>query len=133
MQYARLLVAAVIIDESGRVLLCKRSMNKKIAPGAWHMPGGGIDEGESMEGAAVRELREELGFIVSSVVVTDVTYVFDADDGQHHLTFVRVIVSGDVVLNDENESFEWVLPENFQNYLEPHVLDVNLRAANFKI
>ncbi|MEN9390048.1 MAG: hypothetical protein RLZZ283_148, partial [Candidatus Parcubacteria bacterium] len=63
MQYSRLLVAAVIRDESGRVLLCKRSMNKKVAPGAWHMPGGGIDDGESMEQAIVRELYEELGLV----------------------------------------------------------------------
>lgn len=30
-------------------------------PGAWQMPQGGIDEGESPEVAALRELEEEIG------------------------------------------------------------------------
>ena len=30
-------------------------------PGAWQMPQGGIDEGEDLEAAAMRELGEEIG------------------------------------------------------------------------
>ena len=44
-------------DAEGRLLLVRLS----YAEAAWSFPGGGAKRGESMEAAAVRELREETG------------------------------------------------------------------------
>jgi 8-oxo-dGTP pyrophosphatase MutT (NUDIX family) len=45
----------------GRVLLGYRSPNKRANPGAWDLPGGVVEVGESELGALTRELHEELG------------------------------------------------------------------------
>lgn len=50
-------VVAVIAREDGYLLVGERSDQ----PGAWQLPQGGIDDGESSEEALFRELREEIG------------------------------------------------------------------------
>lgn len=52
----------VLINGNGRpgVLLLQRAKND-TEPGTWTVPGGGIEEGETPEQAAVRELKEERG------------------------------------------------------------------------
>jgi len=53
-------VAAVLRDASGRVLIAQRPPGKHMA-GYWEFPGGKIAPGESSEQALTRELAEELG------------------------------------------------------------------------
>jgi ADP-ribose pyrophosphatase YjhB (NUDIX family) len=43
-----------VFDERGHVLLVKASYVS-----GWNLPGGGVDPGETLRGAALRELREE--------------------------------------------------------------------------
>jgi 8-oxo-dGTP pyrophosphatase MutT (NUDIX family) len=49
-------------DPAGRLLMI-RSVDPadRSKPAWWELPGGGIDPGESPEGACLRELREEVG------------------------------------------------------------------------
>lgn len=51
-------VRVLVRDEAGRVFLVRHS----YLPG-WYLPGGGVDAGETMAAAALRELREEGGLI----------------------------------------------------------------------
>ena len=53
-------VAGVIRDARGRILLARRTEGRDLA-GLWEFPGGKIEPGETAEHALVRELREELG------------------------------------------------------------------------
>ncbi len=53
-------VAAVINDKDGRVLITQRGPNMKFF-GQWEFPGGKVEEGESLQAALQREIKEELG------------------------------------------------------------------------
>ncbi len=56
--------AGVVIDSRGRVLIARR-LEGAMLGGLWEFPGGGQEEGESMEQCIRRELQEELGILVA--------------------------------------------------------------------
>lgn len=58
-------VAGVLRDARGRVLLTERPPGKSLA-GMWEFPGGKVERGESARDALARELDEELGVAVQS-------------------------------------------------------------------
>ena len=47
--------AAIVLNEQGELLLIKGPQR------GWEMPGGQVEEGESLEAAAIRETKEETG------------------------------------------------------------------------
>ncbi len=58
-------VAGVVRDAQGRVLLAQRPPGKHLA-GLWEFPGGKVEADEATVDALARELREEIGIIVES-------------------------------------------------------------------
>jgi len=45
----------------GTLLLARRGPRRVAYPGLWSFPGGHVEEGETLDEALVRELREEIG------------------------------------------------------------------------
>jgi 8-oxo-dGTP diphosphatase len=77
----------LIIEPAGRVLLFRFVFKKGALAGEdyWATPGGGVEEGETFEQAAIRELREETGIRVESVgpQVGRREFVLQLSDGEH--------------------------------------------------
>lgn len=60
----------VVLDPAGRVLLFgARLSGPMVTPREvlfWYTPGGGVEDGETLRSAAVRELAEEIGLAVGA-------------------------------------------------------------------
>jgi 8-oxo-dGTP pyrophosphatase MutT (NUDIX family) len=80
---ARLLV----LDPAGRVLLFRFVHKNGALAGQdyWATPGGGLEDGENFEQAAIRELLEETGFQVENVgaEVGRKEFILQLPSGEH--------------------------------------------------
>ncbi|HHT9130103.1 MAG TPA: NUDIX hydrolase [Candidatus Brocadiaceae bacterium] len=60
-------VSAVIVFNK-KLLLLQRDETLGIKdPGKWQLPGGGVEEGEAVDTAMQRELKEEIGIVPSTL------------------------------------------------------------------
>lgn len=107
-------VKAVIVRDEKDVLLFRRSKEMKFFPGKYDLPGGSVENGETLQEAMLREIQEETGL---EVEIGPIVYAFDFEkDGKEKnevghgkgIRFVAFYKSGEVKLNDENDTFEWV-------------------------
>lgn len=103
---AKLAVSAVI-NEGTQVLLIVRG--HEPAQGLWSLPGGGVETGESLEEALVREVREETGLIIqvqSDVFHQDIvlspTHTYDL------YTFTAIVLGGEMRAGDDAAEVAWV-------------------------
>lgn len=58
-------VAIILLNDKGEILLQKRSSTKEIEPNKWAWHGGHVIAGETSIEAIIREIKEELGIILS--------------------------------------------------------------------
>ena len=58
-------VGIFIINDKREVLLQKRSANKRFSPNKWGLCAGHVDAYETLEDAALREIKEEVGLNVT--------------------------------------------------------------------
>lgn len=98
--------AACIRDDRGRILLVRRGDEENM----WSLPGGGMDPGESLEDAVVREVREETGLIVEATALIGVysspAYAYTIPNGdqvQPVIAFFECQVVGGALQVDMDE------------------------------
>lgn len=88
-------VRAVLVDENDRVALIRHTYTDQ-----WYLPGGGVKKGESIEGALLRELAEEIA--VTSPRIERVIGIYhsrrEAKDDHIVIFFARTMSSGSDLL-----------------------------------
>lgn len=57
----RIIASVIIFSQDGKMLMGRKDPNKGgVYASAWHIPGGGIEDGETLEDAARREAQQEV-------------------------------------------------------------------------
>jgi mutator protein MutT len=84
-------VAVTVVrgDDEPAFLITRRTSTVRAHTGQWALPGGSVDEGETAEAAARRELREEVGLDVS---VDDVLGLLDDYSTRSGFVITPVVV-----------------------------------------
>jgi 8-oxo-dGTP diphosphatase len=119
---SRILAAsAVVQNDQGHFLLVKRGHEPAI--GLWSLPGGSVEEGETLSDAATREVKEETGLdIVTGVEVWRVQV--ELAEGKHYdVHALQGWVKGGVLHagDDAADARWWAIGELEGISLTPHL------------
>lgn len=112
-----IVVAAVIRDTVGRILLAKRPEGVHMG-GLWEFPGGKVNDGESPVVALERELAEELA--LSARIGAPLTFAVHEEPGLRILLlFYEVSIGGSEPKPLEGQEVRWVEPGDLCSYPTP--------------
>lgn len=110
-------VAAVITDARGRILLNRRNGTSDMA-GLWEFPGGKREPGETSEQALARELHEELGIEAEiGPWLMEVPQLYP--DKRLRLEVRQVRQWKGVARGREGQAITWVAPDKLSRYSMP--------------
>ena len=107
-------VVAAIIESENHEILCALRSPKMTLPNMWEFPGGKVEEGESLETAIEREIKEELGCEVKALEV------FNENTHEYEKVIVNLtclkckLVKG-VPAASEHSALLWLKRENLES------------------
>jgi len=108
------LAVSAAIFRDGRVLIVRRA--QPPARGVFTLPGGGVELGETLEQAVIREVREETALEIEPLKLAGYRQMIARDAAglvERHfviLPFAARWIAGEVALNDELAEAKWLLP-----------------------
>jgi 8-oxo-dGTP pyrophosphatase MutT (NUDIX family) len=120
-------------NQTGRYLYLLRNDPKH--PGAWGLPGGKIEAGETLLGGMERECQEELGSFPDYQRLIPIEKFTSADAEFVYHTFVCVVETEFTpVLNHEHLGYAWINEGTWPRPMHPGLWStVNIEAVQNKI
>ena len=123
----RRVAVVFLVDPEGRVLMQHRDRHAKVSPNQWAMPGGKIEEGETPEEAARREVMEETGLDAGPILpyttrTRPSVVTADGEVEMHVFYGPTEATQADVVLG-EGQAMVFLTPE------EALAMDLGVTAA----
>lgn len=126
------IVSALIVSNDGRLLMgMKDPTGGGVYADCWHIPGGGIEQGEDKIQALTREVEEEVGIDITSAKIELIddqgsgvsTKKKDGEEVECHMKFYvyRVdlktnFLDTKVSLSDDLKVFEWADLKKLASY-----------------
>jgi isopentenyl-diphosphate Delta-isomerase len=112
-------VHVLVFNARGQVFLQKRSLRKDRQPGLWDSSTSGhVDTGETYDAAAVRELREEIGWTPDRPLEQRFRIDACAETEQEFVQVYLETAEGPFTLNpDEIERGGWFAPEEVSRWI----------------
>lgn len=95
----------VLVRQDGRFLLTSRPPGK-VYEGCWEFPGGKLEQGETIEQALRRELKEEIGITIAASHPWK-TQVMDYPHALVRLNFCKVFEWEGELHMHEGQAFSW--------------------------
>jgi 8-oxo-dGTP diphosphatase len=131
MRETRVLCEVVLSDREGKILILRRSSSDKRRPGQWDVPGGHLDPGELLVGAAARELQEESGLALEPRSLR-LVYAISGRRGDINavwLFFAGQLSSNETIkLSDEHSEYKWV---NLEQAIDLIEYDLQVEALTY--
>ena len=125
----------VVIFKENKILLAER--DRQPHGKMWSIPGGAQELGETIEEAAIREIKEETGLEIELSGIVDVVDVINRDEVgrvKYHYTLVDFCakwLSGEAVANDDVSDVKWVrLDEISDEFLKPITKSIIIKATS---
>lgn len=101
-------VAVAYNPEKEKFLVLKRANTMEVNPGKWNFASGKIEDNESAEDAALRELDEETG--LNGKILRSGDYFVDETGGKVFRVhpFLVLVEDSEVELNSEHSKYRWI-------------------------
>jgi 8-oxo-dGTP diphosphatase len=131
------LAVSAAIFRAGRVLIVRRGTPP--LQGIYTLPGGGVELGETLEQAVIREVREETGLAIEPISLAGYREVIARDrEGkiERHfviLPFAARYLAGEIALNAELAEAKWLLPAELSGLKTTEGLAEIVTAAGERI
>ena len=110
-------VVAAIIRRNGKILITRRLDHVHLG-GLWEFPGGKVEAEESLEGALLREIREELGMEVAvGTEIFTIEHDYPTKSVRLHF-FDCSVIQGEPQPLDVSE-LRWVTPPQLAEFEFP--------------
>jgi 8-oxo-dGTP diphosphatase len=131
------LAVSAAIFRAGRVLIVRRGVPPM--QGIYTLPGGGVELGETLEQAVMREVREETGLAIEPLSLAGYRQVIARDSAgkiERHfviLPFAARYLAGEISLNAELAEAKWLLPAELSGLRTTEGLAEIVTAAGERI
>lgn len=129
----RITTTTLVYKPDFTYLITKRAMHKKVQPGKWTIPGGGLSTDDYvnspsntkntpswynvLERALLREVKEEVNLEIGKPeFLLDLTFVRPDGIPVLCLSYFAPYVSGEVVLDEDATDFAWVTYEQAKEF-----------------
>ncbi|KKS42110.1 hypothetical protein A3H03_00600 [Candidatus Kuenenbacteria bacterium RIFCSPLOWO2_12_FULL_42_13] len=112
-------VTALIINKEGKLLVVKRSMREIAFPGRWALPGGKLEDNETVMEGLKKECKEEVGIEIENKKIYVDDNAFVRPDNQTVKVFCYLVFAKglEVKLNkDDFDEYQWAGIEEIGEY-----------------